>query len=84
LPEGILYTQKYQFWYFWKALEETTMLVYLLPIGIFTYGHLIYLWPFGTFMAIWYIYGVITTQVSTFVFFVITKTPVWSRKLSPM
>jgi hypothetical protein len=28
----------------------------LCPFGKF-YGHLVYLWPFGIFMAIWYIYG---------------------------
>jgi hypothetical protein len=39
------------------------MLVYLLCVHLvnftgiwYIYGHLVYLWPFGIFMAIWYIY----------------------------
>jgi hypothetical protein len=49
---------------FWRTLEWE-MLVYFMvisnilrPLGIF-YGHLVYFWPFGRVVVLWYIFPVL-------------------------
>jgi hypothetical protein len=44
LPDGIISYQKSQFWYIWEGLG-------IQNVGIFS-SHLVFLLPFGTFIAI--------------------------------